>query len=82
VLVDLAFGAEDCMSDAALFAPVAGAYRNPELRSEAHGMVTGRPVTIGDSFASLMRVVAKAAGARDCAGTEPSVVAAEALTTC
>lgn len=67
VLADLAFGAEDWVSDAALFALVAHAYWEPETRPEAHRLVrdrldaalaaaAGRTVTIMDSLARLMLV--------------------------
>lgn len=65
VLVDLAFGVEDWVSDSALFALVAAAYRQPELRPEVHGLVRARLdaavrsprlVTIEESLANLMLV--------------------------
>jgi hypothetical protein len=65
VLVDLAFGVEDWVSDAALFALVTAAFREPALRAEVHGLVRARLdaamaarrlVTIEESLARLMLV--------------------------
>ncbi|GAA1393646.1 hypothetical protein GCM10009662_02420 [Catellatospora coxensis] len=65
VLVDLAFGVEDWVSDAALFALVTAAYRTPELREEVRTLVRARldaavaarrAVTIEESLAKLMLV--------------------------
>ncbi len=65
MLVDLAFGVEDWVSDAALFALVAHAYWKPERRSETRDLVRARlvaaaeadrPVTIAESLAHLMLV--------------------------
>jgi hypothetical protein len=65
VLVDLAFGIEDWTTDAALFALVTAAYRDPDLREEVRGMVrerldvavgANRVVTIEESLARLMIV--------------------------
>ncbi|MGI5243808.1 hypothetical protein [Dactylosporangium sp. CA-139066] len=68
VLVDLAFGVEDWVSDAALFALVTAAYREPAVRPEVRRLVrarldagraarrAGRNVTIGRSLAELMLV--------------------------
>ncbi len=65
VLVDLAFGVEDWVSDAALFALVTAAYREPELRAEVRGLVRARLdaaeasprlVTIEESLAQLLLV--------------------------
>ena len=65
VLVDLPFGVEDWVSDSALFALVAAAYREPALRPEVHGLVrdrleaamrSPRLVTIEESLANLMLV--------------------------
>lgn len=65
VLIDLAFGVEDWVSDAALFALVTAAYREPEIREEVRELVrarldaavaAGRAVTIEESLASLMLV--------------------------
>jgi hypothetical protein len=65
VLVDLAFGVEDWVSDAALFALVTAAYREPALRAEVRGLVRARLdaaraaprlVTIGESLARLMLI--------------------------
>ncbi|WP_345465430.1 hypothetical protein [Actinoallomurus oryzae] len=65
VLVDLAFGVEDWVADAALFALVTSAYREPHLREEVRGMVrarldaavaANRLVTIEESLAQLMIV--------------------------
>ncbi|MEV0895965.1 hypothetical protein [Actinoplanes sp. NPDC049802] len=65
VLLDLAFGAEDWVTDAALFALVTAAYREPELRDEVRGAVRARleaaaraprVVTIEESLANLMLV--------------------------
>jgi hypothetical protein len=65
VLIDLAFGVEDWVSDAALLALVAVAYREPEQRAEVRALVrtrldaaTAAPrlVTIEESLARLMLV--------------------------
>jgi hypothetical protein len=65
VLVDLAFGVEDWVSDAALFALVTAAYREPDLREEVRQLVrarldaavaANRLVTIEESLAQLMIV--------------------------
>ncbi|WP_052745097.1 hypothetical protein [Micromonospora sp. HK10] len=65
VLVDLAFGVEDWVADAALFALVTAAYREPALRAEVHHLVRARLdaavaaerlVTIEESLAQLMLV--------------------------
>ncbi len=65
VLVDLAFGVEDWVSDAALFALVTAAFREPALREEVRGLVRARLdaamaahrlVTIEESLARLMLV--------------------------
>jgi hypothetical protein len=65
VLVDLAFGVEDWVADAALFALVTAAYREPELREEVRRLVRARLdvaaaaqrlVTIEESLAQLMMV--------------------------
>jgi hypothetical protein len=65
VLVDLAFGIEDWVSDAALFALVAAGYREPELREDVRALVRARLdaavaadrlVTIEESLARLMLV--------------------------
>jgi hypothetical protein len=65
VLVDLAFGVEDWVADAALFALVTTAYREPDLRDEVRRLVrarldaattANRLVTIGESLAQLMLV--------------------------
>ncbi|MCW3845148.1 hypothetical protein ONA70_34280 [Micromonospora yasonensis] len=65
VLVDLAFGVEDWVADAALFALVTAAYREPELRAEVRQLVRARLdaavaadrlVTIEESLAKLMLV--------------------------
>jgi len=65
VLIDLAFGVEDWTSDAALFALVAAAYREPALRDEVRVLVRDRliaatkaprPVTIWTSLAQLMLI--------------------------
>ncbi|MET0422287.1 MAG: hypothetical protein ABW046_00335 [Actinoplanes sp.] len=65
VLIDLAFGAEDWVSDAALFALVTLAYREPERRAEVRGLVrsrldaavhANRLVTIEESLAELMLI--------------------------
>ncbi|MFI7578059.1 hypothetical protein [Micromonospora sp. NPDC049497] len=65
VLVDLAFGVEDWVTDAALFALVTAAYREPDLRPEVRQLVrarldavvaANRPVTIEESLAQLMIV--------------------------
>ncbi|WP_436529094.1 hypothetical protein [Actinoplanes sp. HUAS TT8] len=69
VLVDLAFGVEDWVSDAALFALVTAAYRQPEIRDEVRGLVADRmlaatraprPVTIWTSLAHLMLITPNA----------------------
>jgi hypothetical protein len=65
VLVDLAFGVEDWVSDAALFALVAQAYRDPSVRDEVRVLVRDRlvaateaprPVMIWSSLAHLMLI--------------------------
>ena len=65
VLVDLAFGIEDWIADAALFALVADAYREPGRRKEVRTLVRARLdaavaadrlVTIEESLAHLMLV--------------------------
>ncbi len=65
VLVDLAFGVEDWVADAALFALVTAAYREPDLREEVRQLVRARLdtavaahrlVTIEESLARLMMV--------------------------
>ncbi|HET9655902.1 MAG TPA: hypothetical protein VFP72_11145 [Kineosporiaceae bacterium] len=65
VLVDLAFGVEDWVSDSALFALVTAAYRQPETRSEVRRLVRSRLdaaasadrlVTIEESLARLTLV--------------------------
>ena len=65
VLTDLAFGVEDWVCDAALFALVAAAFREPARRAEARALVrerlaaavaAGRPVTIEESLARLMLI--------------------------
>lgn len=65
VLVDLAFGVEDWVADAALFALVTAAYREPVLREEVRELVRARLdaamaahrlVTIEESLAQLMLV--------------------------
>jgi hypothetical protein len=65
VLVDLAFGIEDWVADAALFALVTTAYREPDLREEVrhlvrarldHAVAANRLVTIEESVAHLMTV--------------------------
>jgi hypothetical protein len=65
VLVDLAFGVEDWVADAALFALVTVAYREPQLREEVRPLVRARLdaaaaaprlVTIEESLAQLMMV--------------------------
>ncbi|MER7276585.1 hypothetical protein ABT369_19295 [Dactylosporangium sp. NPDC000244] len=65
VLLDLAFGVEDWSADAALFALVALAYREPARRREVRDLVrarldaavgAGRVVTIEESLAHLMLV--------------------------
>ncbi|MFD0516906.1 hypothetical protein [Paractinoplanes durhamensis] len=64
-LADLAFGAEDWVSDAALFALVTTAYREPGRRAEVHDLVRARldaamaaprVVTIEESLAQLMLI--------------------------
>ncbi|MEU4236270.1 hypothetical protein [Actinoplanes sp. NPDC026619] len=64
-LADLAFGAEDWVSDAALFALITTAYREPRRRAEVHDLVRARldaamaaprVVTIEDSLAQLMLI--------------------------
>ena len=64
-LVDLAFGVEDWVADAALFALVTAAYREPDLRPEVRQLVrarldaavaANRLVTIEESLAQLMIV--------------------------
>ncbi|WIM94252.1 hypothetical protein ACTOB_006266 [Actinoplanes oblitus] len=70
VLVDLAFGVEDWVSDAALFALVTAAYREPGLRDEVRVLVRDRlvaateaprPVMIWTSLAHLMLITPGAA---------------------
>nr|WP_296068970.1 hypothetical protein [uncultured Actinoplanes sp.] len=65
VLIDLAFGVEDWVCDAALFALVTAAYREPEVRDEVRRLVRARLdaavsadrlVTIEKSLAHLMLV--------------------------
>jgi hypothetical protein len=65
VLVDLAFGVEDWVADAALFALVTAAYRQPEVRADVRQLVrhrldaaigADRLVTIEASLAQLMLV--------------------------
>jgi hypothetical protein len=65
ILTDLAFGAEDWVSDAALFALVTGAYREPHRRAEVRRLVRARldaamaaprVVTIEQSLAQLMLI--------------------------
>jgi hypothetical protein len=65
VLVDLAFGVEDWVADAALFALVTAAYQEPERREEVRQLVrarldaaaaANRLVTIEESLAQLMIV--------------------------
>jgi hypothetical protein len=67
VLVDLAFGVEDWVADAALFALVTAAYRETDLRAEVRELVRARldaavaaaatrVVTIEPSLAQLMLV--------------------------
>ncbi len=65
VLVDLAFGIEDWVADAALFALVTAAYREPDQRPEVRQLVrarldaavaANRLVTIEESLAKLMLV--------------------------
>jgi hypothetical protein len=65
VLVDLAFGVEDWVSDAALSALVTAAYRDPAVRAEVRQLVRARLdaavaadrlVTIEESLAELMLV--------------------------
>jgi hypothetical protein len=65
VLTDLAFGVEDWATDAALFALVTAAYREPELRVEVRDLVRARLdvavaahrlVTIEESLAQLMMI--------------------------
>jgi hypothetical protein len=65
VLVDLAFGVEDWVADAALFALVTAAYREPAVRDEVRRLVRARLdaavaadrlVTIEESLAQLMMV--------------------------
>lgn len=65
VLVDLAFGVEDWVSDSALFALVTAAYRDPVVREEVRQLVRARLdaavaaprlVTIEPSLAHLMLV--------------------------
>ncbi|MEV6342611.1 hypothetical protein [Actinoplanes sp. NPDC051851] len=65
VLVDLALGAEDWIADAALFALVTAAYREPAQRTEARELVrlrldaataAPRVVTIEESLARLMLI--------------------------
>lgn len=65
VLMDLAFGVEDWVSDAALFALVTVAHREPEQREEVRALVRARLdaamaaprlVTIEESLARLMLI--------------------------
>ncbi|MEV6303942.1 hypothetical protein AB0M02_31375 [Actinoplanes sp. NPDC051861] len=65
VLVDLALGVEDWTADAALFALVTAAYREPARRPEVYSLVRARfaaafnaprPVTIEESLAHLMLI--------------------------
>ncbi|WP_433618344.1 hypothetical protein ACQP2P_20865 [Dactylosporangium sp. CA-139114] len=65
VLVDVAMGIEDWAADAALFALVTAAYREPALRTEVHSLVrtrldaavaAPRLVTIEASLAQLMLI--------------------------
>jgi hypothetical protein len=65
VLVDLAFGVEDWVADAALFALVTAAYLQPDVREEVRQLVrarldaavaANRLVTIEQSLAQLMLV--------------------------
>jgi hypothetical protein len=65
VLIDLAFGVEDWVCDAALFALVTAAYREPAVRDEVRVLVRDRliaatkaerPVTIWASLAHLMSI--------------------------
>jgi len=65
VLIDLAFGAEDWVSDAALFALVTAAFHEPARRREVHDLVRARLeaavrshrlVTIEVSLARLMLI--------------------------
>jgi hypothetical protein len=65
VLVDLAFGIEDWVCDAALFALVTNAYRESEVRKEVRELVRARldaavaahrPVAIEESLAQLMLI--------------------------
>jgi hypothetical protein len=65
VLIDLAFGVEDWVSDAALFALLTAGYRERQLRPEVRGLVRARLdaavaarrlVTIGESLARLMLI--------------------------
>jgi hypothetical protein len=65
MLLDLAFGIEDWVSDSALFALVTAAYREPGLRPEIRQHVRARldaavaarrVVTIEESLAQLMRI--------------------------
>jgi hypothetical protein len=65
VLVDLAFGVEDWVSDSALFALVTAAYRQPDTRAEIRSLVRSRLdaavsadrlVSIEESLAHLMLV--------------------------
>lgn len=81
VLVDLAFGAEDWVSDAALFALVTAAYREPARRAEVRELVrarldaavtAGRLVSIEESLAHLMLVTPGC-------GPDDRAVATEAL---
>jgi hypothetical protein len=64
-LTDLAFGPEDWVSDAALFALVTDAYRDPSRRTAVHELVRARldaamaamrVVTIEESLAQLMLI--------------------------
>jgi hypothetical protein len=65
VLADLAFGIEDWVADAALFALVTAAYREPEHRGDVRSLVrarldvavtASRMVTIAQSLAQLMLI--------------------------
>ena len=67
VLTDLALGVEDWVADAALFALVTAAYREPAVRPEIGGLVRARldaavaasktrVVTIEESLAQLMLI--------------------------
>ena len=65
VLADLAFGVEDWVADAALFALVTTAYREPDHRADIRSLVrarldvavaANRMVTIAESLAQLMLI--------------------------